>query len=434
MRGNERVALVLAVVLSAGLSCSESSDVEAPTNRTPQLAFDPDFVAVAATDTVDLVAQASDPDGDPVTFIWTTTLGTVQASSLDPSRARWFVPDTTGTATIQVQASDGQHTVARSATVPVGRWFGRDLASGETVVLDPAGSPWILRPAATNANATRIVVPSGATLRIQPGTELRVDLPDLQIDVGGVLQAGSPGGAAIAIAPNRSTASAGFWNGIKVDGSGVAILDGVTLEKASIGLRGRDGSRLIVKRTRIRNCADAALEFSSTDTLRIEHSALEASKLGLRIGSFAGPPRWARISWTRIEFNSGPGIRVEFPTVFMPSRTVLEIDTCRIRYNDGYGIELHKGSWVRVHYSDLYFNDQDSPDTFYDVFVADDFDTTGGGPTGTIDARWNYWGSAPADSGAVLSHVRDQLDRGSLAAQVVISGWLSVSVAEGAGP
>lgn len=99
-RGPATVALaVLAIVLVGTLGCDA--------NHAPVIG-----TLVASTDTcipngtVILRVSAADADGDPVTFAWTATAGTLSRTNGDT--VVWTAPAAAGAATVTVVASDGK--------------------------------------------------------------------------------------------------------------------------------------------------------------------------------------------------------------------------------------------------------------------------------------------------------------------------------------
>ncbi|WP_224245143.1 Ig-like domain-containing protein [Hyalangium gracile] len=78
--------------------------------------------AVVAGDTVTLFVPASDPDGDPLTYSWTTSpAGQGTFTTPTESVARWSSPDIASTKafSFQVTVSDGTDSVTRSVQVQV---------------------------------------------------------------------------------------------------------------------------------------------------------------------------------------------------------------------------------------------------------------------------------------------------------------------------
>ncbi|MBI3185632.1 MAG: hypothetical protein HYZ28_26130 [Myxococcales bacterium] len=78
--------------------------VSAPLGKPPVIStFAPSASAVLVGGTVLFDAAASDPDGDALTYAWTATGGTLQASG---TKATWVAPATTGAQTIKLTATD----------------------------------------------------------------------------------------------------------------------------------------------------------------------------------------------------------------------------------------------------------------------------------------------------------------------------------------
>ncbi|MBF0500233.1 MAG: hypothetical protein HQM09_08875 [Candidatus Riflebacteria bacterium] len=62
-----------------------------------------------------LVASATDPDGDPLTLVWTTSAGSLSATSAN--NTTWTAPMQYGSSTVTVTASDGRGGVASTSLV-----------------------------------------------------------------------------------------------------------------------------------------------------------------------------------------------------------------------------------------------------------------------------------------------------------------------------
>ena len=62
----------------------------------------------APGDTVDVIAEARDANGDPLTFEWTALSGHGAIGAVAPGSAKWTLPNSRGTYSAYVQASDGR--------------------------------------------------------------------------------------------------------------------------------------------------------------------------------------------------------------------------------------------------------------------------------------------------------------------------------------
>ena len=108
-----------------------------PTNRPPTVTASCDRCTVTPSGEVRLRAEASDPDGDPLTFMWSAPLGRFEGA-VDGASARWRAPGDTGKVVIRVQVPTGvaerlrprcpsrlQTPHRRSASRPTRSRFGR---------------------------------------------------------------------------------------------------------------------------------------------------------------------------------------------------------------------------------------------------------------------------------------------------------------------
>ena len=90
---------------------------EPPPNLRPRVTVSCDPCTVAPGGEVQLTARASDPDGDDLTYEWSTPEG-VLGEETDAARARWTAPEATGRIRFRVRVFDGRGASA-SATVIV---------------------------------------------------------------------------------------------------------------------------------------------------------------------------------------------------------------------------------------------------------------------------------------------------------------------------
>ncbi|MDE2982118.1 MAG: Ig-like domain-containing protein [Gemmatimonadota bacterium] len=82
-------------------------DSRAPPNKPPVVRATCDPCTVPRGGEVRLRAEASDPDGDPITYEWKAPRGTFTGAT-DRPNARWTAPDRTGRVAIRVEVTDGR--------------------------------------------------------------------------------------------------------------------------------------------------------------------------------------------------------------------------------------------------------------------------------------------------------------------------------------
>ena len=97
------------------------NDTPPPSNNAPTVSsVSCDPCAVAPGGEVRLSAEASDPDGDSLTYAWSAPTGSFTGAT-DGAAARWRAPAETARVTVRVQVSDGRGgTASATVTVEVG--------------------------------------------------------------------------------------------------------------------------------------------------------------------------------------------------------------------------------------------------------------------------------------------------------------------------
>ena len=189
--------------LPPGVTAGDPSSVEVtireedlppppPSNNPPTVRATCQPCTVPRGGAVRLRADASDPDGDPISYDWGAAQGTFTGAT-DGQGARWTAPDRIGTVVIRVEVADGQGGTAAAEVVvevvnrpPVfgpsprfeiaenrdGR--GTPLTLGRVPVTDPDGDDVELGLASGNDRFV-IDAASGALSYIGPGEDFEAD-------------------------------------------------------------------------------------------------------------------------------------------------------------------------------------------------------------------------------------------------------------------
>lgn len=104
MKSENRIFSILIIVLSLWVACDQDSPTE-PQNNPPEISSiiaNPSQVGLMETST--LVCKASDPDGDSLEYIWTSSSGTIHGSG---DIVNWVAPDSEGIFTANCKVLDG---------------------------------------------------------------------------------------------------------------------------------------------------------------------------------------------------------------------------------------------------------------------------------------------------------------------------------------
>jgi outer membrane protein OmpA-like peptidoglycan-associated protein/opacity protein-like surface antigen len=124
LQSNYSAALGVSWLFGGGASAEEAAAVTTAPNQPPTVTCAADRNEIMAGETVKVHATASDPDGDPLDYVWTTTGGHVVGMGADASLDfAGATPPTNATVTVKVRDNHGNSatsdcTVALAAPAP----------------------------------------------------------------------------------------------------------------------------------------------------------------------------------------------------------------------------------------------------------------------------------------------------------------------------
>ncbi len=182
--------------------------------------------------------------------------------------------------------------------------------------------------------------------------------------------------------------------------------------------------------------SEAAVVHESTGDLTVENSVITNNvKSGIRLVRLAGldVPGLVVIANDSIAANgdvSGSTPYVNQAAIYVDMPDTLgtcdfQITNNEISRNAFPGIQLVGASDPTINSNSIFANELGKTTQRYNIRLDDGF---GGGVTGIIDARQNYWGAAysnPADSTAIRLMIRDSEDVGNITVRVAVYPWLN---------
>lgn len=145
LRGFVILLVAAAVFVTATMlaGCSGNEKTVAPQNLPPSInAIQLTPPRAAPGDTITAAAIAGDPEGQPLTFLWRASAGTL-IDSLGQS-VEWIAPSVAATCTLTVHISDEANEVSMTRAVPVGVGYLviESFPQGATILIDSEPTPY----------------------------------------------------------------------------------------------------------------------------------------------------------------------------------------------------------------------------------------------------------------------------------------------------
>ncbi|UCG52611.1 MAG: right-handed parallel beta-helix repeat-containing protein [Candidatus Latescibacterota bacterium] len=427
----------LAVFALVGFAACSDDETGPGPNSSPTIQFTFDKLAVEMTKAVTLTVDVSDPDDDPLTVTWAVTRDGAPSGSLNPAdqgspSMRWTAPAQTGRDTIRVVVSDGKGgTRTLVETIVTAR-----LEVGVTVsqIWNKASGPYLMRP-----GTAFFVINERATLTVDPGVEIYIDVDALDVSVVGSLDVNGTSGERVVFRPNSRNPEMGSWQGITASPSGevpVVDLRHTDILYAVDAIKANEVAIVRLDGCRIKFSQENAVLHRSTGELRVENCVItDNNRTGIRIkrGPGVDVPETVVISGDSIAVNgdlSGAtpydddaGILIDIDD---PVGTAsIDISCNEISRNGTTGIQLANAVYPFIHHNAIFGNERGKSGERFNIRLTNNF----GGVIPTIDARNNYWGAPftnpAADSTTIKRSIRDVEDAAGITVRVLIYEWLN---------
>ncbi len=291
--------LVFSTILTAGTGCDDSLEFD---NAPPGgLSISKNKCYLGPSDSVVLTGEASDSDGDEISYGWTASEGTLTPADGKGQVVTWRAPDSHGTYRVTLNVTDQLDTSSEGIDLDVGRNL---EVLHEGGVLDQTDYAYIV------PNSLPLPIGDIVTITIEAGVTVVFNEGTSGLDVRGTLNINGTAEDRVLLTPNACPGEERVWKGVKISGdmaggtwSHVTInstADGLTVEDEAVFT----GDNIIVDQ-------------SSADGLTVKSGAV------------------VNLSDSRI-WDNGGGVYVANGT--------LRLTGSSIRYNGNYGFSMYEGS------------------------------------------------------------------------------------------
>ena len=420
---------LVAVVVLAGwvLACSSDDDggVE-PVNRAPTIDFIFDKIGVVQGSAADLSVDVADADGDPVTVTWTATRGTIAYLNTEHTLARWSVPNSVGSDTLTIDASDGTATTRIKEAVKVG-W--PHSQADAPAVFQKSRSPYIV---SLSGLPPILSINGGATV-IEAGTELLLETPATVIDVTDSLIVAGTLAEPVVIRPNVRDQTCGddrgWWEGIKIytdfPQDGVLDMNYGQVWYARYGVRLRDQGSTRIRNSSIKCSDEAGVLHEGVGTLVLQDSEVSNGHVdGIEIGGSSAVllPDSVLIDRCDIKLNGGTALAMDLADASQEVPIVVQYTN--FEFNAAHGITLAREVFPRIHYNRFFANGVGSVNGLNSIWLFNGY--PGGVSFPTLDATCNFWGSSVSNPATIAGLIRDHVDApGGVGTTVDFDPWLN---------
>ncbi len=365
------VPAVLAAILSAPGCESRTKVANAPPGDVT-LSVSKCFIETEGT--ITLSANATDDDGDPLTYRWAATAGSFTPESGTGKSVQWTAPATPGAVTIRMAVTDEIESVTKSQSVTVCTRVQSSIMTPTTI--ENTGAVYIVK------NANLLPIASTATLTIEAGVTIVFDGASGGFEAFGRIVAEGTPGEKIRFRGNTCGSGSGLWDGIYLYGQfgqrSEAVFRNVEIGASSNGIQVMDGARLTLDRCAVYDNSNTGISVVyETSSAHILSCDIWDNGTGVEIENAS-----VEITSSSIQYNASNGIEVSYSL----SETDVTIDSTIIANNRYNGVVLSNLAAPVIRYCSIHSNSAESAGG-YAIRLA------GYAGNDSIHAENNFWGA-----------------------------------------
>ncbi len=385
--------LLFSTIIVAGSGCDDTLDFA---NTPPSgLSISRDICYLGPSDIVTLTGEATDNDGDEISYRWTAGEGTLSPADGKGQVVTWRAPDNHGTYRVTLRVTDSLDETARGIDLDVGRNL---EVLHEGGVLDQTDYPYIV------PNSLPILIGEIISVTIEAGVTIVFNEETGGFQVEGTLNINGTADNRVAMIPNSCPGEELRWKGIKMMGDMAAgTWSHVTLTSTVNGLDMEDGAILTADNLIFDQARHNAISVKTGSSLNIIDSRIWENGDGIYVLNSA-----LDIRNSSIRYNGNYGFNIVTNT----GPTDVTILDCTIANNAVYGFLLGIEAKPVVHNCSMFINGQ-LPNIKTVVFSSSYTNTD------DVDMTGNWWG------GATSTDIQLQIIREGTNGIVDYSNWLT---------
>ena len=398
MRAKFVCVMVLAffsTILATVSGCDDSLDF----NNTPPsgLAITTDKCYLGPNDAVTLTGQATDDDGDEISYSWTAETGTLTPADGQGQVVIWQAPDGHGTYRVVLKVTDELDYTSKGIDIDVGRNL--DDLHGDAVILDHTDYAYVV------PNDGLLNISGLSTVTIEAGVTVVFNEVTGGFGVAGTLVINGTAQDRVLLMPNKCPGEDRPWKGITFSGAqAVGNLNYVTITSSADGLDVEDGANVTADNIVVDRTTGDGVSVNSGASLTLSSSKIwDGDSGGIYVANGT-----LLIQESSIRFNKISG----FSMIANTGPFDVTVLSCVIVDNSQYGFVLAMDANPVINNCSIFLN---GPDGLAGRTLMLSTGYTNMDP---IDMTGNYWGVTTAPE------IESQINKNGAAVTVDFSGWL----------
>jgi len=342
-----------------------------------------------------LTGQATDTDGDEISYSWTAESGTLSPADGKGQFVTWQAPAVYGTYVVKLSVTDGIDDVSKSVSIDVGRNI--DMNPGNNVITE-TDYPYIV------PGNIPFRIASHMTLRIEAGVKVVFNEGTGGFDVEGGLVINGTEQDMVLLAPNACPGESRVWKGVVFrGGQATGDLNYVTISSTADGLTVENGAVVIADNIVVDQASGEGVAVITGGRLTLSNSRVWDNGAGIYVANGI-----LLLQNSSIRDNGNFGVAM----ISTGGTFNVTITSCVIATNVMDGIVLAELANPSVNNCSLYWNGSGRPE--HRALCL----SPGYSNLNTIDMTGNYWGVTTD------FEIEQQIIMNGAEVTVDYSGWL----------